>query len=316
MSLRAMGAVDAVKPNVPRARASAMSLAATVLESTTATSVSTTCAEAAHMPEAARSHPASATTSRLGPGPRGAARDSERLANREIDLDPVVVVDLAERIAHVETNRADRRGDPQAAADAGVEVVEGEILDLGRDGPGVEEGDAAEPAVDRKAPLDVEDKLEVPAQRVAGGIQRADLVQLVPAHGRAAAGLEPVLDHERVGDAVGCGQPETTRQRQHGRRGPRKEEGILEAELDEVDRATQRGGAELERGVVIASPPGIGRQVAKLEGQRGHDAGDEVVALFDAPRLQELGIDVVTAVLLKAIPEARAQAAGMVRGLL
>src|SRR4030095_3586502 len=122
-------------------------------------------------------------------------------------------------------NWADGVGVPQPPADARVEVVEGEILDLGRDGTGVEEGDAAEPAVDRKAPLDVEDELAVPAQRVAGGIQRADLVQLVPAHGRAAAGLEPVLDHERVGDAVGCGQPETTRQRQHGRRchGKKKE---------------------------------------------------------------------------------------------
>src|SRR5262252_8982497 len=246
MSLRAMGAADAVKPNVARARASAMSLAATVLESTTATSVSITCADAADTLAAARSHPASATTRRIGIGPRGAARGSEGLANREIDLDPVVVPDLTERVAHVEADRADRRREPEAAADAGVEVVEGEILDLGRDGAGVEERDAAEPAVDREAPLEVEQELEVAAHRVSGGIQRADLVQLVAAHGRAAAGLEPILDHERIGDPVGCGQPETTRQGQHGRRRPWYEEGILEAELDEVDRATQRGGADLE----------------------------------------------------------------------
>src|SRR5262249_28058631 len=105
MSLGAMGAADAVKPNVPRARASAMSLAATVLESTTATSVSTTCAEAADTPAAARSHPASAATRRIGIGPRRAARSSEGLANREIDLDPVVVPDLTERVAHVEADR-------------------------------------------------------------------------------------------------------------------------------------------------------------------------------------------------------------------
>src|SRR5262245_17973434 len=316
MSLRAMGAADAVKPNVPRARASATSLAATVLESTTATSVSTTCAEATDMAAAARSHPASAATRRIGIGPRRAARGSERLANREIDLDPVVLLDLADRIAHVEADRADRRGEPEAAADAGVEVVEGEILDLGRDGTGVEEGNAAEPAVDRKAPLEVEYELEVAAQRVAGGIQRSDLVQLVAAHGRAATGLEPILDHEGVRDAVGRGQPQTAREREDRRRRPRDEEGILETKLHEVDVAAERGGADLEGGVVIASSPGIGRQVAKLEGQRGHDAGDEVVALLDGPRLHELGIDVVTAVLLEAIPKARAQALGMVRGLL
>src|SRR5262245_61374330 len=196
MSLRPIGAAETGKPNVPRARASAMSLAATVLDSTTATSVSTICAAAAvaHA-DAARNHAASPMTKRLGSGRRRAAQGSEGLANREIDLDPVVVLDLTERVAHVEADRADRRGDPEAAADARVEVVEGEVLDRGRDGAGAEEVHAAEPAVDRKAPLDVEQELKVPAQRVAGGIQRADLVELVASDGRAAAGLEPVLDH-------------------------------------------------------------------------------------------------------------------------
>src|SRR4029077_8957753 len=68
-------------------------------------------------------------------------------------------------------------------------------------------------------------------------------------------------------------------------------------------------------GVVKASPPGIQGLIAKLERQRGHDADDEVVALLDGPRLHELWIDVVAAELLEAIPEACAQAAGMVRGL-
>src|SRR5215470_7875459 len=155
MSLRPTGAADTVKPNVPRARASAMSLAATVLDSTTATSVSTICAPAAEAhAAAARSHAASPTTRRFGTGPRRAARGSEGLANREIDLDPVVVLDLPERITHVETDRADRRGDPETAADARVEIVEGKVLDRGRDGAGIEEGNAAEPAVDRKAPLE------------------------------------------------------------------------------------------------------------------------------------------------------------------
>src|SRR5262245_17342089 len=115
MSLRPMGSADAVKPSIPRARARAMSLAATVLESTTATIVSTTCADAAEtIVVAARGHPASGTTRRPGSRPRRAARGSEGVTNREIDLDPVVVLDLAGRIAHVEADRADRRGDPQA----------------------------------------------------------------------------------------------------------------------------------------------------------------------------------------------------------
>src|SRR5262245_37489996 len=248
MSMRAMGAVDAVKPNVPKARASAMSLAATVFESTTATSVSTICADAAAAPAAARSHAASVTTRRLVRGPRRTAGGSEGVANREIDLDPVVVQDLTEGVAHIEPDWTDRRGEPEAAADAGVEVVEGEILDLGRDGAGVEEGDAAQPAVDREAPLDVEQKLEVTAHRIAAGIQRSDLVQLVAANGRAAARLEPILDHESVGAAIGRRQAQAARERQHGRRRPREEEGILEPELDEVDVAAERRRADLERG--------------------------------------------------------------------
>ena len=73
MSVRPMGAVDAVKPNVPRARASAMSLAATVLESTTATSVSTVCADAAAPPAAAR-EPRGQRDDDEAPGVRAAPR--------------------------------------------------------------------------------------------------------------------------------------------------------------------------------------------------------------------------------------------------
>src|SRR5262245_13960869 len=195
MSLRPIGAADTVKPNVPRARASAMSLAATVLDSTTATSVSTICAAAVEAHAAtARSHAASPMTKRLGSGPRRAAWGSEGLANREIDLDPGVLPDLPERITHVEADRADLRGDPEAAADAGEEVVEGEVLDLGRDRAGVEERDAAEPAVDREAPLEVQEKLKIAAKRVAPGVQRSDLVELVTANRRAAARFETILD--------------------------------------------------------------------------------------------------------------------------
>src|SRR5262249_36957221 len=42
----------------------------------------------------------------------------------------------------------------------------------------------------------------------------------------------------------------------------------------------------------------------------------EVVALLDGSRLHEVRVDVVTSVLLEAIPKTRAQAVGMVRGLL
>src|SRR5262245_5779000 len=223
MSLRPTGAADTVKPNVPRARASAMSLTATVLDSTTATSVSTICAAAAeaHAAAARSSHAANPMTKRLASGQRRGAQGSEGVANREIDLDPVVVQDLPERIANVEADRADRRGDPQAAADARVEVVEGEVLDLGRDGAGVEEGNAAEPAVNREAPLEVQEKLEVTAERVAAGVQRSDLVELVAANGRGAARHETILDHEGVGAAVRRGEAETRGERQHGRRRPR-----------------------------------------------------------------------------------------------
>src|SRR4030095_9312315 len=96
-------------------------------------------------------------------------------------------------------DRADRRGDPEAAADAGEEVVEGEILDLGRDRAGVEERDAAEPAVDREAPLEGQEKLEIAADRVAGGVQRSDLVELVAANRRAAARLETILHYQGGG---------------------------------------------------------------------------------------------------------------------
>src|SRR4029434_9306933 len=305
MSLRPIGAADAVKPNVPRARASAMSLADTVLESTTATSVSTICAAAAEAhAAAARSHAASPTTKRLGSGPRRAARGSEGLANREIDLDPVVVQDLPERIAHVEADRADRRGDPEAAADAREEVVEREVLDLGRDGAGVEEGNAAEPAVNRKAPLEVQEKLEIAADRGAGEVQRSALVELVAANRRAAARLETILDHEGVGAAVRRGEAEARGERQHGRRRPRDEPGVLEPELEEVHVAPQRRGADLERGVVKAPPVRIGGLIAKLERERGDDAGDQVVTILDGPRLHEIGFDVVAAELLEAIPEA------------
>src|SRR4029450_9469454 len=113
MSLRPIGAADAVKPNVPRARASAMSLADTGLESTTAPSVSTICAAAAEAhAAAARSHAASPMTKRLGSGLRRGARGSEGLANREIDLDPGVLPDLPERLAPVDADRAARPGVP------------------------------------------------------------------------------------------------------------------------------------------------------------------------------------------------------------
>src|SRR4030095_2557448 len=315
MSLRPMGVVDAVNPNMPRACASAMSLAATVLESTTATRVSTICADPTAAPATDRSHTANATARGLERGPRRAAEGSEGLANREIDLDPGVVLDLAERIAHVEADRADRRGDPEAAADARVEVGEGEVLDLGRDGACVEEGNAAQPAVDREAPLEVEQELEITALRIAAGIQWSDLVELVAANGRAATGLEPVLDHEGVGAAIGRRQAEAARDRQHSRRGPRDEERIFEPELDKVHVAPPPRGADLERGVVKAPPPWIGRLVAELERQRGHDAGDEVVAVLDAAGLQETLFDVVAAEVLEAVAEAAAQVLGMVRGL-
>src|SRR4029453_16780427 len=151
----------------------------------------------------------------------------------------------AERIAHVEADRADRRGDPEAASDAGVEVVEGEVLDLGCDGAGVEERNAAQPAVDREAPLEVEQELQITALRIAAGIQWSTLAQLVARNGRAAAGLEPVLDHEGVGAAIGRRQAEAARDRQHSRRGPWEEERILEPELDKVHVAPQHRGADL-----------------------------------------------------------------------
>src|SRR5215510_1668843 len=317
MSLRPIGAAETAKPNVPRARASAMSLAATVLDSTTATSVSTICADAASAPAAARSHAISMTTRRLVRGPRLAAGGSEGLANREIDLDPGVLLDLTEGVAHVEPDRTDRRGDPEAAADAGEEVVEGEVLDLGRDGAGVEERDAAEPAVDGEAPLEVQEKLEIAAERVSGRVQWPDLVELVTANRGAAARLEPILDHEGVGATVRRGEAEARGERQHGRRRPRDEPRVLEPELDEVHVAAERRGADLERDVVKASPVGIGGLIAKLEGERGHDAGDQVAALLDAllSRLQEAWFDVVAAELLEAIAKAGTQALGMVRGL-
>src|SRR5262245_41076660 len=317
MSLRLMGAAVTVKPNVPRARASAMSLAATVLDSTTATSVSTICAAAAEAHATARTPAASPTTKRLGSGPPCAARCSEGLANREIDLDPVVVQDLPERIAHVETDRANRRGDPETAADARVEIVEGKVLDRGRDGAGIEEGNAAEPAVDRKAPLEVQNKLEIATERVTAGVEWSDLVELVPANRRAAARLETILDHEGVGAAIGRREAEAGRERQHRRRRPRDEPGVLEPELDEVHVAAERRGAEFERGVVIAPPVRIGGLITQFERQRGDDAGDQVVALLDAllSRLHEDWFDVVAGDMLEAIAGAAAHALGSVRGL-
>src|SRR4030095_8170111 len=193
--------------------------------------------------------------------------------------------------------------------------VEREVLDLGRDGAGVEEGNAAEPAVNRKAPLEVQEKLEIAADRVAGEVQRSDLVELVAANRRAAARLETILDHEGVGAAVRRGEAEARGERQHGRRRPRDEPGVLEPELDEVHVAPQRRGADLARGVVKAPPVRIGGLIAKLERERGDDAGDQVVTILDGPRLHEIGFDVVAAELLEAIPEAAPQAPGMVRGL-
>src|SRR4030095_2334405 len=243
--------------------------------STTATSVSTICAAAAEAhAAAARRHAGSPMTKRLGSGLRRGARRSAWPAHREIDLDPGVLPDLPERIAHVEADRADRRGDPEAAADAGEEVVEREVLDLGRDGAGVEEGNAAEPAVDREAPLEVQEKLEIAADRVAGGVQRSDLVELVAANRRAAARLETILDHEGVGASFRRGDAAARGERQLARWRPRDEPEVLEPELDEVHVAPQRRGADLERGVVKAPPVRIGGLIAKLERERGDDAGD------------------------------------------
>src|SRR4030095_3731721 len=132
-----------------------------------------------------------------------AVHPSECLANREIDLDPVLVQDLPKTIPHVEADRTDRRRDTQARAHAGVQGREREVGHLRRDHADVEERDAAEPAVDRIPPLEIPEQSQIAAERVTARVEGPDAVLVVASNGRAAARLETVLDHEIGGVAVG-----------------------------------------------------------------------------------------------------------------
>jgi hypothetical protein len=64
------------------------------------------------------------------------------VADREVDLKPIIVPDLPQRVAHVQADRTDRGGDAQPGADSREEVREREVGDLRLNGADVEEGDA------------------------------------------------------------------------------------------------------------------------------------------------------------------------------
>src|SRR5262245_14215000 len=291
-----------------------MSLAEIVLAPACPRSVSTGSVGASDACRRTRSAAAKAgARSQRGTGRR---RRSEGLANREIDLKPVVGADLPEAVGQVEADGADRRRDPEPAADAREEGRPREVGHARSDQARVEEHHAAEPAIEREAPLEVRQDSQVAALRVALRVERPDVILLVAAHGGAAASLEAVLDHEVLGVQVRRGDAEARRDGEHGPGRPRKEPRILEPVLHEVDVAAERRAADLERGKVIAAQLGIGRQVAKLEREKSLHAGDEVVPRGDAAVLDEVRIDVAALKLLDPVPEPAAQALGMVGRLL
>src|SRR5262245_32149274 len=126
---------------------------------------------------------------------------SERLPDRQVHPEPVVVRHLPEPVPHIEADRADRRGDPEPATDSREELREREVVHPRRDGADVEERDAAQEAPDRKAPFEVQEYSEIAAEGVVRGIERPDPILLVAPNGRAPARLEAVLDDEDAGGA-------------------------------------------------------------------------------------------------------------------
>src|SRR4029434_10303401 len=103
--------------------------------------------------------------------------------------------------------------DAKARAGSREELGPREVAHPGRDHPGVEERHAAQKTPDGEPPLDVEQDAEIAALRVVRRIDGAHALVAIAPDGRAAAGLEAILDHEVLGLAVGGGEAQAAGER-------------------------------------------------------------------------------------------------------
>src|SRR4029453_15574395 len=198
-------------------------------------------------------------------------RASERVPHRDVELGARLVGDPARGAAHAEGARAPPGLEAGPAARAGLERVEVETRDLGRHRAGVHEHRPAQPAPDREAPLEVQDRGGIAADRIALRSERAPAILAEAADRGGPSGEEPVLDGQRVGTTVGRGEAETA-----GGSGPRRarplpEPSRLEPSLDELHVAAEVAGAGLHRDLMEAAA----RRGPRLLAPGGGDAAGD-----------------------------------------